>query len=399
VITNIKANEKTFALYPTSAKIYLPDGKVPEVGTICYNRDLAKTMKKVIAAEDKARFLGRKKAIEAGRDVFYKGEVAESIAKFYKENNGLISMKDLADFKAEWVEPISTNYRGYDIYTLPPNSSAIAILEELNVMEGYNVKDLGHNSSEYIHLMTEAIKLARADRWKYVADPDFIKAPIKGLVSKAYANKQRARIDPKKAAVYEQLSAGNPEDTKGSTTHMCAADRNGNLVSLTNTLGSAFGSRVVVGDTGLFFSNGMNWADLQPDSVNKIEGGKRPRWNMCPTLVVKDGKPFMAIGTPGGEGIWQTIPQLIMNIIDFGMNIQDAIEAPRFIDSLGVELRMEDRIPAEVQKALEKKGHKVKFIGNWTMAVGGMNGIMIDPASNAFMGGADPRREGYVIGW
>jgi len=399
----IKSNAVVFSAFPTSAKIFLPNGRVPETGEIYDNRDLAKTIKMIMSAERKAHSSGRKKAIEAGRDVLYKGKIAEAIAKFFKENGGLITEKDLADYRALWVEPISTSYRGYDIFTMPPNSSGLCVLEELNIMEGIDVKALGHNSTEYIHFFTEAIKLARSDRWKYIADPEYVKAPVEKLISKEYAEKQRERIDPNKASDYEQLLNMDGSNLyAGNTTHISVADREGNLVVLTQTLGGrpgAFGTKVVVGDTGLIIIDGINWLDLNPDSINRVEGGKRPRWNMCPIIVLKDGKSFMVIGTPGGEGIWQTSTQAIINVIDFGMNIQEAIEAPRFRDYGGVQLALEGRIPQEIQEALKEKGHKIRIIADWTMRVGGLNGIIIHPTSNAFMGGADPRREGYVVGW
>lgn len=388
---------KLISIYPTTAKIFVPEGRILKKGDIYYNRDLAKTMRKLIAAEKKVSFLGRKKGLEAAYDVFYKGEIAQAFLKFYRENGGIFTEKDFADFKPEWVEPISTEYRGYKIYGIPPNSSALMILQEMNVMEGYDIKALGHNSAQYIHNLAETIKLARSHRPKYIADPNFVDIPIKGLLSKEYAEELRSRIDPNK--VLPSYETGSPEKFDSATTHICIADRWGNLVSLTNTIGGFFGSQVVVGDTGVLFSNGMNWLDTEPGSVNRVEGGKRPRWNMCPTMVFKDDKPFMVVGTPAAEAIWQSIPQVIMNVIDFGMNIQDAIEAPR-IQGTDTALLLEGRIPAEVNKALEAKGHQIKPMpfGDWSAWVGSVSGIVIHP-NKIYMGGADPRLETYAVGW
>lgn len=390
--------EKLLNLSPDKKRIYLARGRIPKVGEVYTNADLAETYKKIVAAEEKARFLGRKRAIEAARDVFYKGEIAHAIVTYYQKMGGLITAKDLADYKAEWTEPISTTYRGYEIYTMPPGSSAVVYLQEMNIMEGFDVKALGHNSAQYIHLLMESIKLGRADRWDYVADPAFVHVPTETVLSKEYAAKQRARIDPDQASDFQHISGGRSQGQE-ETTHLTVADRYGNLVSLTQSGGGLSRAEIPKG-TGFWISAGMSWFDLETDTVNRIEGGKRARWNMSPTIVIKDGKPFLAIGTPGGQGIWQTVPQALMNIIDFGMDIQEAIEAPRFIDDpLGVEFRLEDRIPAEVRKALSEKGHQIEVLEAYTSVMGGMNGIMIDPESNVFMGGADPRRDGYVIGW
>jgi gamma-glutamyltranspeptidase / glutathione hydrolase len=389
--------EETSALltvYPTTAKIFVPGGRILKKGDIYYNKDLAKTMRKLVAAEKGARHLGRKKAIEAAYNVFYTGEIAKAFLKFYKENGGIFTEKDFADFKPEWVEPISSTYRGYKIYGAPPNSSALMIHQELNIMEGFDVKTLGLNTPEYIHNLAEAIKIARAHRPKYLADPKFARIPVQELLSKGYAETLRAKIDPNKAAESYEL----PEKFS-STTHICIADRHGNMVSLTNTLGGFFGSKLVVGNTGVLFSNGMNWLDIDPNSVNRVEGGKRPRWNMCPSMVFKDDKPFMAIGTPAGEAIWQTIPQVIMNVIDFGMNIQDAIEAPR-IHGSEKNLHCEARIPVEVQNALKAKGHKIipMLPPDWNLRFGSVSGIIVHP-NRIYLGGADPRLDTYAIGW
>ena len=390
--------EESMRLSPDKTRIYLAKGRVPEVGEIYSNTDLAKTYRTIVAAEEKARSLGRRKAIEAARDVFYKGEIAEAIVKYYEKVGGLITAKDLADYKAEWMEPISTMYRGYNVYTMPPNSSAIAYLEQMNIMEGFDVRALGHNSTQYVHLFAESIKLSRADRWDYVADPAFVSIPTEDLLSKEHTSKQRARINPDRASDFEHISAVKSLGQE-DTTHLTVADSHGNLVSLTQS-GGGLGRAEIPEGLGFWISSGMSWFDLETDTINRIEGGKRARWNMSPTIVMKDGEPFLAIGTPGGQGIWQTVPQALMNIIDFDMNIQEAIEAPRFVDTPGgSELRMEGRIPVEVRELLSGRGHEIEVLDDYTSIVGGMNGIMIHPESNALMGGADPRRDGYAIGW
>lgn len=355
----------------------------PALGAIVRNTRLAQTYR--IMAEQ-------------GVEAFYKGSIADEIIAFVNKHGGVFSKEDFENFQVEWVEPLHTNYRGYDIFTPRPNSSGgLAVAQILNIIEGFDIASMGVNSPEYIHVMIEAIKLAAADRAEWSGDPDFldVEIPYDLLLSKEYAAERRALIDLERAAT--DVDAGV---SRTGTSHISVVDQYGNMVALTVTLGSTWGSGVVAGETGVILNNGVYWFNLDPESPAFVEGGKRTRWNMTPTMVSKDGRPFMVLGTPGGDGIWQTIPQVLTKIIDFGMDIQEAIESPRFRWTLsGVTIRPESRIPSDVFEALELMGHVVDPYPEYTTGVGGVNGIVVDPDSGALMGGADPRRDGYVIGW
>ncbi len=333
-----------------------------------------------------------------GFDAFYEGEVPQEIVSAYQEAGGVITEEDFRDYEATWESPLHITYRGYDVYNAPPNSSGgLAILQILKTLEGYDLREMEVNSADYIHHLVEAIKLAGADREEWSGDPDFmdVEIPLDDLLSEEHAAQQRARIDPLMAAT--EVTAGRLQP---GTTHYSIADARGNLVSVTTTMGSFFGTGLVGGGTGVLLNNGVTWFELDPESPAYVEGGKRTRWNMAPTLIGHDGTPFIAMGTPGGPGIWQTQPQVITKLLDFGMDPQNAIESPRFRWQLhGTEVQAEGRIAPEVVSELERRGHSVHVVDSWTMAVGGMNVVKRDPASGLMWGGADPRRDGYVVGW
>jgi gamma-glutamyltranspeptidase/glutathione hydrolase len=259
---------------------------------------------------------------------FYEGELARRIAVFFAKEGGILTERDLESYQAKWVEPISISYRGHTIVSQPPNSSAVALLEELNIMEGFDAKALGHNTTPYLHRFMEAVRLSLADRNHFVADTDAVPVPLRALLSKEYAARQRARIEPERASV--AMSPGElVSEPDGDTTHLTVMDAEGNAVALTQTLGAGFGSKLVVGDTGLFFSNQMRHMHLEPGSPSKVRGGMRPRSNQSPTIVLRDGEPVMAVGSPGNDGIWQRLAQVIVNVLDFGMTIQTP-SPPRF---------------------------------------------------------------------
>jgi gamma-glutamyltranspeptidase / glutathione hydrolase len=375
--------------YPSSAKVFLPGGRVPQPGEIFVQKDLARTLKEVAAQ---------------GVDAFYKGDIAGRIADFYQQHGGLLTREDLADYQPRWVKPISTTYRGYTFYTQPPNSSAIAVLEQLNLLEGYDLKSMGHNTAGYLHLIGEVMRLAIADRNRYVGDPDFVHVPVDQLLSKDYARKRRALIDLNRTMPLATAGDTGPAPGPGNTTHMNVVDSEGNMVALTQTLGEWFGSGVVAADTGVLFSNQMRHLHLDPADPSCVEPGKRPRSNQSPIIVLKDGKPFMAIGTPGNDAIWQRLPQVIVNILDFGMDIQTAITEPRMIygghQETGSELKpifkVEDRIPKDVVDALRAKGSEVQVVVG---DEGHVNGIRKIPGTSFFEAGADPRGDTYAIAW
>lgn len=384
----IERNESVLAKYPTTAAVYLPGGKPPAVGSLFKQPHYARTLKQVAAN---------------GADDFYKGDLARRVANFYKQQGGIMTLADLEQYQAKWVEPISVTFRGYTVYTQPPNSSAIAALEQLSILDGFDLKSLQHNSAPYLHRFMEAVRLALADRNKYVADTDAVAVPVAQLLSKMYGTRQRQRIDPNRA-----MPVVNPGDLvsqpSGDTTHMSVVDSAGNMVALTQTLGGSFGSYVIVGDTGLFFSNQMRHMHLEPDSPSKIRGGIRPRSNQTPTIVMKDGEAVLALGSPGGDAIWQRVTQSLVNILEFGMNVQDAVAAPRFAyggpEETGTAVTpvwmVEDRIPSDVIEKLKAMGHQIRMVPS---EGGAVNGIMRDPRTGALSGGADPRGRSYAIGY
>jgi gamma-glutamyltranspeptidase/glutathione hydrolase len=377
---------------PTGAKVIMARGRAPRPGEILVQRDLARTFRKVV---------------EGGTEVFYRGEIAQQISQFSRENNGLITEKDLADFRVEWQEPISTRYKEYEIYCPPPPCAGFQYLETLNILENDPLKELGHNSAPYLHLLIEAIKLASADRAEYTCAPN---PPIAGLLSKGYAAAQRKRIGARAAVsggerytkdkLPGEVLAGNPgEWINECTTHFDVVDGEGNAIAVTQSLGSGFGSGVILGETGVFLNNFMYWFDLLPESPNAIAPHKKIEMCISPCQIWKDGKLFAVIGTPGSHGIMQTTPQMILNLIEHGMNIQAAIEAPRIrLELPGTDVGMEGRIPTEVRYELAARGHSIRALPDWTAAVGGGQGVAVDSDEGSLMGGADPRRDGYAIG-
>ncbi|MCZ6680733.1 MAG: gamma-glutamyltransferase [Candidatus Poribacteria bacterium] len=377
---------------PTGAEIIVARGRTPRPGEILVQRDLARTFRRVV---------------EGGAEVFYRGEIAQEIDRFSRENDGLITAKDLADFQVEWYAPISTTYKGYEIYCPPPPCSGFQYLETFNILENDPLGDLGHNSAQYLHLLIEAIKLASADRAEYTCAQN---PPISGLLSKGYAAAQRKRIGYRasvgggdrytKDKLPGEVLPGSPEEwINECTTHFDVVDGEGNAVAVTQSLGSAFGSGVSLGETGMFLNNFMNWFDLLPESPNAIAPHKKIEMCMSPCQVWKNGKLFAVIGTPGSHGILQTTAQMVLNLIEHGMNIQAAIEAPRVrVDRPGLEVSMEGRVPVAVREELTARGHDIHVMPDWTAGVGGGQGIAVDSEEGSLMGGADPRRDGYSIG-
>ncbi|HET9995298.1 MAG TPA: gamma-glutamyltransferase [Candidatus Acidoferrum sp.] len=388
LIDDMKEYQKVLLEFPSTTKVFQPAGRWPNAGEIFRQPDLARTLRDIA---------------EHGADVFYRGPLASRIAQFYQSNGGVLSAEDLAAYQAKWVTPISTTYRGYTFYTQPPSSSAIAVLEQLNMLEAYELKALGHNSPDYLHLIGEVMRLAIADRNRYVGDPDFVKVPVERLLSKSYAADRRKLIHPD--STIPVATAGDFEQSGDKhTTHLSVIDGDDNMVALTQTLGDLFGSGVVTADTGVLFSDEMRHLHLDPNDPSRLEPGKRSRSNQSPIIVLKDGKPFMTIGTPGSNGIWQRIVQVIANIIDFGMDVQSAITAPRMIyggrAETGTEFKpifkAEDRIPEATMNALRAKGYEITVVKDDD---GRVNGIMIDPVTGFRLGGADPREMGYALGW
>ncbi|MBI2369403.1 MAG: gamma-glutamyltransferase [Deltaproteobacteria bacterium] len=369
-------NGRSLTQYPDSVRTYLVNGRFPRSGEMLVQKGLAASFRKLAAG---------------GKDVFYRGELGEQVVRAVQGAGGLLTMKDLSDHRSDWVEPVSTTYRGYTVVEFPPNTQGVALLEQLNILEGYDVKALGANSAALIHLQVEAVKQSFADRDRYVTDPQRVAVPTKGLLSKAYAATLRARIHPDRAA-----PAATPGDPlPHNTTYFAVVDKEGNGVSFINSLRNPFGSGVTAGQTGILLQNRGQDFSLDPNHVNRIEPGKRTMHTLNPAMVLKDGKLYMVIGCAGAHQQTQAIQQVLVNHIDFGMGIQDAIEALRW-GVVGRNLAVEARIPEPVRKALEAKGHKV--VGAPPGAFGGCHAVVVDPVTGIRMGGAESRRDSIALG-
>jgi gamma-glutamyltranspeptidase/glutathione hydrolase len=396
------------APHPEAAAIFLkPDKTTYKIGDIFTNKPLAKTMRRIA---------------KEGIDVFYKGEIATEMAAAFQRDGGFITREDLASVpdKVQWVEPISIKYHNYTVYNNPPPGMGIQQLQVLKIMEGFDLKKMGHNSVDYLSHLMEAIYLSRMDTDKYIGDPKFVKVPVTMLLSDSYIASQRAKvvanIKDRKANMKKQSLLENvpeffensvPDAYRYATTSLSAVDQWGNAVVIIQTHGGGFGSGYVAGKTGVVFNSALDWMTLTPGQANTAEPGKAVGWCIGGMMQFhKNGKPELIVGSPGSFGILQSVPQVAMNVVDFGMNIQDAISAPRFRwkDELGSvparELIIETRIPEKTLQALRNMGYVLDTsLGEWSMTVGGAQGITIDHQTGWFMGGADPRRNGYSIGW
>ena len=390
---NVKFFEQSRAQLARSAeaeRLFLGNGG-PRPGKVVTYKELAATLRQVA---------------EGGLEAFYRGPIARTITRAVQEAGGWLAMEDLAAFKPEWREPLAIPYRGREVCSVPPPFSAFQMLETLNILEGFDLAGWGHNSPDYLHHLIEAIKLGSADRLAYAYSGT---PPIAGLVSKAYAASRRARIDPARAAVSEgerhdrerlagQIGEGHPAQfVNEQTTHFACADAEGTVVSVTQTLGVAFGSGFAVPGTGLVLNNILKWSDRDPESPNVLKPGRKSGTMMSPTQMFQDGAFALSIGTPGSYGILQTQPQMMLNFLEFGLNLQEAIEAPRIRVYRDRLLDAESRISEATRAELGRRGHQVNVIDDWSWVVGGGQGIARDPESGALMAGADPRRDGYAL--
>jgi len=418
------AESKKILKYPTTVKVYLPNGRAPKAGEILRNPDLARTLRKLVAAEQANSSKGRHEALEAARDRFYKGDIAHDLAAFSEANGGLFRYEDFAEYTAKVETPVSTNYRGYQVYKNPSASQGPAELIALNLLEGYDLKALGHNSPEFLHTSVEAVKLAMGDREKYLGDMDFIKIPYDGLLSKDYARERRKLIDPAKASL--ALRPGTPAGSSanldrpvreilegnashnGDTSYIAVVDKDHNMVSFEPSLHELFGTGVVMGDTGILFNCRGDYYSLVRGEANALEPGKRPRSTLQSTLVMKDGQPYAILGSPGGDDQVMRTMQTLINMVDFGMNIQQAIEAPRWSSRsfpaspfphtmYPGDMSVESRIPEATRQALIGKGHKLHVAPPWSLGSNG--GIVVDATTGVLSAGADPRVDAYAWAW
>lgn len=384
-------SEKAFEPWPDSTATWLIEGRRPIVGEVFRNPRLAATYRLIA---------------EGGRDAFYKGPIAEQIVAFSEANGGYFALQDFAEHTSEWVEPVSTNYRGYDVWELPPNGQGIAALEMLNILEAYDVAKMGHNSADYLHLFIEAKKLAFADRAMFYSDPAFAEVPVDQLISKAYATQQRKRIDPNKAAI--DVPPGNPLLQEGDTVYLSVVDKDRNCCSLIQSVYFGFGSKVTPGELGFVLQNRGALFALDESHANRLEPHKRPFHTIIPAMVTKDGQPWLCFGVMGGDMQPQGHVQVLLNMIDFGMNVQEAADAARVrhmgsqtptgqpMDADGGKVAVESGVPEPVIKALQERGHIiVKSPGSF----GGYQAIQIDHQHGVLHGGTDPRKDGAAVGY
>jgi gamma-glutamyltranspeptidase len=412
VLSRAIASDSLLCEFPTSRAVFAPNGKPLRPGEILYQKDLARTFRAII---------------EGGRDAFYRGEIARAIVQFSQEQGGLLTMKDLADCRARWQEPISTTYHGHTVYEAPPNSSGHVLLQELNLVEQFDLQALGCNTAESIHLMVEAKKLAFMDREAYVADPDYVDVPLEALISKEYARERARLIDPERAASVvapgdpwqyqpggRQSKAAPPRSgisqEQEDTTCFVVVDRWGNAVCQLQSLQSAWGSSIIAGDTGILLNNRMTYWHLEEGHVDCLQPGKRVRHTMNPVMVFKGPRQLALVcGTPGADTQVQTNLQVITHVLDFGMTVAEAVEAPRWRNTQSPtesniphvckdELLVESRFSPQALSGLERRGHVLNILGDWG-ATGSEMMIQVDTNTGALHGAADPRRDGYAVGW
>ncbi|HWQ61619.1 MAG TPA: gamma-glutamyltransferase, partial [Negativicutes bacterium] len=370
-------------------KTYLKDGLPRPVGDVVKNPELADSLEKIA---------------KGGADVFYKGEIADAIEKEFSKPTdpavkGWVDKKQLAEYKVIWREPARGSYRGYDIFACSPPAGGTSVINILNILENYDLKKMGFGSADHWHHFIEAAKLAFATQDKYLGDPGFIKIPVAGITSKEYAKEQVKLLDPKKAMDKKYGAGDAAKYEHGSTTSFSVIDKDGNMVCATQTVNAFFGSGVVPEGTGIIWDDLNDSYSSDPKSPNAPEPGKRTFSSIAGTLVVKDGKPVLAIGSPGGARIITTVSEIISNVIDFGMNVQEAIEAPRvFNRGTGAATDIESRLPADIRAELEKRGHKLAVKGAMDLHFGGAQGIVLK-ANGELHGGADPRRDGVARGY
>jgi gamma-glutamyltranspeptidase / glutathione hydrolase len=375
-------NAKDILLAHRSAsKSYLINGDAPKPGQIFKNKPLAQTYRKIV---------------REGIDTFYEGEICNAMVDFSHQNNGLFSFEDFKAHTTSWVDPISTNYRGYTLYELPPNGQGITALEMLNILEGYDIASLRHNSPDYLHLLIEAKKIAFSDRDYFITDPEFEDVPVGRLLSKEYAKKRREKID-----VHKAMAPPVPySNTRGSdTVFVTAVDEDRNAVSLISSIYMPFGSGMVVDGTGIILQNRGHSFSLDPHHPNRLEPHKRPMHTIIPAMVFKDGRFLMSFGVMGGDMQPQGHAQFLINLIDFKMNLQEAVDAPRIRHIQGKEVYLEEGISSKAASALKERGHDIIGAPPSVNQVGGGQAIYLNRAQNVLLGASDRRKDGCAIGY
>ena len=412
--------------WPYDASIFAPNGQPVKPGQRLVQKDLAGVFREMVEVERANAGKGREGAIRAARDRFYKGRVAERMVSYCQEEGGLLTLEDFADFSVTVEKPQMGTYSNYTLYTCGPWGQGPTLISILNIMEGFDLKAMGLNSADYIHVLIEAIKLAFSDRHYYYGDPDFVNVPIEGLLSKGYAEERRRAIDmanawtemppmgdpwPHQGGRAERRAvltpSARPGPTEPDTSYACVIDQWGNAFSATPSDG--IGSSPMVPGLGMIISSRGTQTWLEEDHPSRLEPGKRPRLTPNPSIALKNGKLFMPFGTPGGDFQVQGMVQMFLNIVEFGLDPQQAVEEPRAAslshpDSFWPhsyfpgQMQLEGRIAAEVGRELESRGHKVQWLSKWGYRASGLCGVMVDQELGTLLGAADPRADSYAVG-
>ena len=378
--------------YPGFADVFMPGGRAPRAGEIFKNPSLARTLRTLA---------------KGGRDAYYRGPIAQALVKFSQSHGGFWALEDFANQHSTWDDPISTDYRGYTIYELPPPGQGLAALQLLNVLENFDLKAMGRASPDFWHVLVEAKKVVFADRARYYADPAFAQVPVRQLLSKSYARARAAKIDLKRAAMTD--APGDPLELGGTdTTFLCTADASGMMVALIQSNYAGFGSGYAVPELGFGIHNRGALFSLHAESPNRLEPGKRPFHTIIPAFMTQGGTPLMAFGVMGGDMQPQGHVQVLVNLIDLGANLQEAGDAPRFYHTGSAEptgtpmeqggvLHLEPEVPSSIVEALRARGHRIEPIA--TGAYGGYQAIWRDPATGVYAGATERRKDGCALGF
>ena len=376
----INEEREHIARFPATAEILLPGGGPIKPGEMLTQKDAGKSLRLIA---------------EGGADVLYNGSLGEAVAEDMAKNGGLLTMDDLSSYELRFRDPVRGSYRGHEIVSMGPTSSGgVHIIQALNLLEGFDLRGIGYGTTEYFHLLLEVLRLCWADRFEYLGDPEVVDVPVDELISKGYSDSRRSELGLEHAGNYSYGDLRIPSSESRNTTHFTVADADGNVVTATQTINEAFGSRVVVPGTGLFLNDCMSLFDPHPGRPNSVGPGKRMLSSMSPTIVFKDEKPWFALGTPGGTRIFAAVLQAILNMIDHGMTFQEAMEAPR-VWTQGDEIEVEEGVPQPIRDALDSRGHTVQVVPT---VADGMNGIMYDRESGLIRGAACWRADGVALG-
>lgn len=421
IARTIQRQQAQLAKFPTTAAIFLPGGKPPAPRAMFKNVPLSQTLQSLADAETRALKGGasRDRALQAAYDYFYTGPIAQEMARFSEASGGWLRLSDMRDYKPRWAEPVATTYRGLQVVCAPLTSrTGLETCEQLNLLEAFDIASMPSDSPQALHLITECIKIAKADVYRHAADPSMISVPVSTLISKEFAAKRRSLIDMNRAIAFPEgadlggawkapLGVNTVKKVAGDTTNLSIVDSEGNAVGVTTTLGGGFGTGIVMGNTGLLCNNGLRTGSTAPyrDHPNFVKGGRIPLLGNCPTIVLDKGKIKMIFGSPGGETIGQTQFQHLINIIDRGMPVQEAIEAPRlaldpdpgfYTPGAAITVQTESRFSPQTIAGLRSMGHKVEMVGPYS--IGSIQAVLTS-AYGTRMAGSDPRRMGYSIGY